>query len=400
MSSDGDDLHGLATEQARPELSDLDLLSVEQLVSLMCADVRRVPEAVEAAEEQIAIAVGAVAASARARRAADLRRCRHGRPHRPARRRRGRADLQRPAGPGRRRARRRPGRPRRLPSRDAEDERDGGEAAMTELGVGQDDAVVGIAASGRTPFVLGAVEAARRAGALTVGVVCNERTPLAELAELAIEVLVGPEIVAGSTRLNAGTAQKVVLNIISTAAMVQLGKTYGGLMVDLRATNTKLRDRATRIVAEIAGVSREQARAALEQCDWSPKSAAAMLVGETGPVRREPRARAPPGAGSAPPSRSSGLPGRPAPARRRSELGVAAAVRRRDPRAGRRRDLGRPYRCGRAGGPGHGPRDPCARRRPGERLRRRRRPLRRRRRARRRSARRCCATASLPISRR
>src|SRR4029077_18106724 len=153
-----------------------------------------------------------------------------------------------------------------------------------ELGVGPDDAVVGIAASGRTPFVLGAVEAARRAGALTVGVVCNERTPLAELAELAIEVLVGPEIVAGSTRLNAGTAQKVVLNIISTAAMVQLGKTFGGLMVDLRATSARGRERATRMVAEIAGVSRERARAALDQSDWSPKGAAAMLVGETAPV--------------------------------------------------------------------------------------------------------------------
>ncbi len=154
---------------------------------------------------------------------------------------------------------------------------------MSELAVGPDDAVVGIAASGRTPFVLGAVEAARSAGALTVGVVCNEATPLAALAEIAIEVLVGAEIVAGSTRLNAGTAQKVVLNIISTVAMVQLGKTYGGLMVDLRATNAKLRDRATRIVAEIAGVSGERARAALERCDWSPKSAAALLAGASDP---------------------------------------------------------------------------------------------------------------------
>ena len=196
---------------------------------------------------------------------------------------------------------------------------------MIELGVGPDDAVVGIAASGRTPFVLGAVEAARRAGALTVGVVCNERTPLAERAELAIEVLVGPEIVAGSTRLNAGTAQKVVLNIISTAAMVQLGKTYGGLMVDLRATNTKLRDRATRIVAEIAGVSRERARAALEQCDWSPKSAAAMLVGETEPAaasrvleRHQGRLR--------PALEELGAARAPGPGPETQRLGVAAAV--------------------------------------------------------------------------
>jgi N-acetylglucosamine-6-phosphate deacetylase len=171
-----------------------------------------------------------------------------------------------------------------IPVENAEDDPAGGAVAMAELGVGPDDAVVGITASGRTPYVLGAVEAARRAGALTVGVVCNERTPLAGLAEIPIEVLVGPEIVAGSTRLNAGTAQKVVLNIISTAAMVQLGKTYGGLMVDLRATNEKLRNRAIRIVAEIAGVSPERARAALEQCEWRSKSAAAMLVGETDPA--------------------------------------------------------------------------------------------------------------------
>ena len=96
-------------------------------------------------------------------------------------------------------------------------------------------------------------------------------------------MLVGPEIIAGSTRLNAGTAQKVVLNIISTAAMVQLGKTYGGLMVDLRATNAKLRDRATRIVAEIAGVPLERAREALERSEWKPKIAAAMLVGGIDP---------------------------------------------------------------------------------------------------------------------
>jgi N-acetylglucosamine-6-phosphate deacetylase len=324
MSSDGEDLRGLATEQPRPELSDLDLLSVEQLVSLMCADVRRVPEAVEAAEEQIALAVDAVAgALGRGGRLIYVGAGTAGRI--------GLVDAAE-AGPtfnapqgqvvgvlaGGRRA-------FDAPVENAEDERDGGEAAMIELGVGPDDAVVGIAASGRTPFVLGAVEAARRAGALTVGVVCNERTPLAELAELAIEVLVGPEIVAGSTRLNAGTAQKVVLNIISTAAMVQLGKTFGGLMVDLRATNAKLRDRATRIVAEIAGVSRERAHAALEQCDWSPKGAAAMLVGETDPVaasrvleRHEGRLR--------PAIEELGAARAPGPGPLTQRLGVAAAV--------------------------------------------------------------------------
>jgi N-acetylglucosamine-6-phosphate deacetylase len=278
-----EDLGALETEQTRPELSDLDLLSVEQLVSLMCADVRRVPDAVEAAGEQIARAVvGVVGALGRGGRLIYVGSGTAGRigmldaaeaePTFNVPRGRvigilagGRAAFEGPV-------------------ENAEDEREVGAAAMAELGIGRDDAVVGITASGRTPYVLGAVEFARRAGALTIGVVCNERTPLAGLAELPIEAVVGPEVVAGSTRLNAGTAQKVVLNIISTAAMVQLGKTYGALMVDLRATNEKLRERAIRIVAEIAEVSSDRARAALERCEWRPKSAAAMLVGETDPA--------------------------------------------------------------------------------------------------------------------
>jgi N-acetylmuramic acid 6-phosphate etherase/N-acetylglucosamine-6-phosphate deacetylase len=278
-----EDLRALTTEQTRPELSDLDLLSVEQLVSLMCADVRRVPDAVDAAGEQIVRAVDAVVGALdRGGRLIYVGAGTAGRigmldaaeaePTFNAPRGQvigvlagGRAAFE-------------------VPVENAEDDRDVGATAMADLGVGPDDAVVGITASGRTPYVLGAVEFARRAGAVTVGVVCNERTPLADLAEMSIEALVGPEIVTGSTRLNAGTAQKVVLNIISTAAMIQLGKTYGGLMVDLRATNEKLRDRAIRIVVGIAGVSPERARAALEQCEWRPKRAAAMLVGDTDPA--------------------------------------------------------------------------------------------------------------------
>ena len=138
---------------------------------------------------------------------------------------------------------------------------------------------IGIAASGRTPYVLGALEAANGVGALTVALVCNPDSPVAAAATIAIEVLVGPEVIAGSTRLNAGTAQKIVLNIISTTAMVRLGKTYGPLMVDLRATNAKLRDRATRIVCEITGASPQEARAALERASWQPKVAAVMMLG-------------------------------------------------------------------------------------------------------------------------
>jgi N-acetylglucosamine-6-phosphate deacetylase len=281
--TDATDLQGLTTEQVRPGLDELDLLSVEQLVSLMCADVRIVPEAVGAAESQIALAVEGVARSlGRGGRLIYVGAGTAGRI--------GLLDAAE-AGPT-----------FNVPQgqvigilaggigafdvavENAEDDRDAGASAIAERAVGPDDVVVGIAASGRTPFVLGAVEAARQAGALTVGVVCNPGTPLAELAEIAVEALVGPEIVAGSTRLNAGTAQKVVLNVISTVAMIQLGKTYGGLMVDLRATNAKLRDRATRIVAEIAGVPREEARDALEACGWSPKNAAALLLGAGSPA--------------------------------------------------------------------------------------------------------------------
>jgi N-acetylglucosamine-6-phosphate deacetylase len=278
VTNDGTDLRGLGTEQVRSGLDDLDLLSVDQLVSIMCADVQRAPEAVLAAEEQIARAAAGVAAALR----------RGGRLIYAGAGTAGRLGLidAAEAGPTFNAA---PGQvvgvlaggrgAFDVPVENAEDDPESGAAAMRGLGVGPADAVVGITASGRTPYVLGAVRSAREAGAFTVALVCNEGAPLSALAEVVIEAVVGPEIVAGSTRLNSGTAQKIVLNIISTAAMVQLGKTYGGLMVDLRATNGKLRARAVRIVSEIAGVSADRARAALEGCGWRPKSAAAMLVG-------------------------------------------------------------------------------------------------------------------------
>ena len=279
--SDARDIAGLqrlGTEQIRHELADLDRLSIDELVALMCADVHRVPDAVLAAEAAIVQTVeGVVDRLERGGRLIYVGAGTAGRL--------GMLDAAE-AGPTFNVP---PGQvvgvlaggldAMQLPVENAEDDRGGGEAAMAGLDVRANDVVVGIAASGRTPYVLGAVAAANAAGALTVGLACNARTPLGELAQISIEVLVGPEIVAGSTRLNAGTAQKVVLNIISTAAMVQLGKTYGGLMVDLRATNEKLRDRASRIVAQIAGVSLEDARAALERSEWRPKIAAAMLVG-------------------------------------------------------------------------------------------------------------------------
>ena len=275
---DGEELGGLSTEQPRPELTDLDLLSAERLVSLMCSDVHRVPDAVSAAEASIARAVeGVVARLERGGRLIYVGAGTAGRI--------GMLDAAE-AGPtfnvpqgqvigvlaGGSGA-------LDVPVENAEDDAESGAGAIAAMAVAETDVVVGIAASGRTPYVLGAIAAAQEAGALTIGLACNAGTPLAARSQIAIEVLVGPEIIAGSTRLNAGTAQKIVLNIISTAAMVRLGKTYGSLMVDLRATNAKLRHRATRIVAEIAGVTFEQAMVALEQANWKAKTAAAMLVG-------------------------------------------------------------------------------------------------------------------------
>jgi N-acetylmuramic acid 6-phosphate etherase len=164
------------------------------------------------------------------------------------------------------------------PSEHAEDEAETGSAELATIGCAPADAVVGISASGRTPFVVGAIDYARACGALTVGIACNRGSPLARQAELPIELLVGGEVIAGSTRLNAGTAQKITLNILSTAVMVQLGKTHGNMMVDLRATNDKLRDRATRIVATVANTSLDRAAEALEIANWETKVACVVAA--------------------------------------------------------------------------------------------------------------------------
>ncbi len=162
----------------------------------------------------------------------------------------------------------------------AEDDEAAGRRAAEALGVSSADAVVGISASGRTPYVLGALAAAAEAGALTVAVVSTNDSPLAQAADHEVAVVVGPEVVSGSTRLKAGTAQKLVLNTISTVAMIRLGKTYGDLMVDVRASNEKLEARARRIVREAAGVSDDEAREALEAADGSAKVAVVALIAD------------------------------------------------------------------------------------------------------------------------
>jgi N-acetylmuramic acid 6-phosphate etherase len=156
--------------------------------------------------------------------------------------------------------------------------------ALDELRLTPDDTVVGVSASGRTPYAIGAVRHARALGALTIGLSCNEGSALAAAAEHGIEVVVGPELLTGSTRLKAGTAQKLVLNMLSTITMIRLGKTYGNLMVDVRASNDKLRARSRRIVALATGATDEEIERALEATDGEVKNAIlVLLAGVDGP---------------------------------------------------------------------------------------------------------------------
>jgi N-acetylmuramic acid 6-phosphate etherase len=170
----------------------------------------------------------------------------------------------------------------------AEDDAGAGVQAVEDVEVSEADAVIGVSASGRTPYVLGALEAAKAAGAATVCIVSVPSSELARLAEKEISVIVGPEFIAGSTRLKAGTAQKLVLNTISTVAMVRLGKTYGDLMVDVSATNEKLRARARRTVRLATEASDEEVDRALEAAGGSAKVAiVSLLTGVDADTARE-----------------------------------------------------------------------------------------------------------------
>jgi N-acetylmuramic acid 6-phosphate etherase len=180
------------------------------------------------------------------------------------------------------------GAPSALEQEAAEDDAEAGHRDVDALGVGATDAVVAVSASGRTPYVLGAIEAATSAGALTVAIVSVPDSELARLVDFEIPVVVGPELLAGSTRLKAGTAQKLVLNAISTIAMIRLGKTFDNLMVDVSATNEKLRQRVHRIVMTATSASREQVDEALTAADGSAKVAIVMLLaGVDAPAARE-----------------------------------------------------------------------------------------------------------------
>lgn len=162
----------------------------------------------------------------------------------------------------------------------AEDDPALGRADLEEAGFAAKDVLVGIAASGRTPYVKGGLAYAKELGATAIALACAEQAEIAELSDLALLPVTGPEVVTGSTRMKAGTAQKMVLNMLSTGTMVKLGKVYGNLMVDVKATNEKLAERALRIVMAAAGCQRKEAEAALRRAGGQAKLA--ILIALTG----------------------------------------------------------------------------------------------------------------------
>jgi N-acetylmuramic acid 6-phosphate etherase len=160
----------------------------------------------------------------------------------------------------------------------AEDDREAARQALRDLGVNATDVVIALAASGRTPFAIAALEEARLGGALAIGISNNSGSALGEAADIAILLDTGPEFLAGSTRMKAGTAQKVALNCLSTGIMIKLGFVYRGKMVEMRATNVKLRDRAVKMVAELSSSTEDAARDALATADGKITLAVVMLV--------------------------------------------------------------------------------------------------------------------------
>lgn len=160
----------------------------------------------------------------------------------------------------------------------AEDDLDGGAKDLEKRGFTKNDILVGIAASGRTPYVIGALKYAQNLGAITVSLACNENAEISKYAHHSIEVIVGPEILSGSTRLKSATAQKMILNMLSTTAMIKLGKVYGNLMVDLHASNLKLIERARRIVMDVTGITYQEAEVILNQTNQKVKPAIVMAL--------------------------------------------------------------------------------------------------------------------------
>jgi N-acetylmuramic acid 6-phosphate etherase len=277
-------LETLTTEAFRPELAGIDQLSTLEIATLMNGEDATVPAAVAARLPEIAAAIDAVAARmARGGRllyagagtagrlgVLDASECPPTFNTEPSR-----VVGLIAGGPG----------AVVTSVEGAEDSKVLAEDDLRALNLTPEDTVVGISASGRTPYAIGAVEHARARGALTIGLACNAGSALAAAAEHGIEVVVGPELLTGSTRLKAGTAQKLVLNMLSTITMIRLGKTYGNLMVDVRASNDKLRARSHRIVSLATDAPDEEIEAALRASDGEVKNAILMLLAGVGAAR-------------------------------------------------------------------------------------------------------------------
>ena len=166
---------------------------------------------------------------------------------------------------------------------EAEDDRENAYTEIQKNSVNANDLVIGVTASGSTPYVLGAIEKVKHLGAQTVGLSCNKDTKLSKLVDTSIEVVVGSEIVAGSTRMKAGTAQKMVLNMMTTTAMMKLGLVYDGYMVGVQATNSKLKERSKKIIAEMTGVSLDEAEDALKAANWDVRIASLLILTNMSP---------------------------------------------------------------------------------------------------------------------
>jgi N-acetylmuramic acid 6-phosphate etherase len=276
----------LNTEDVRAELADLDQWPVPDAVHLLVDDQRDVIEAVRSAEPAISEAIGAIAT--RMRVGGRLLYVGAGTGGREAV-----ADAAEiPASYGLRDrvvAIMAGGIAAFVEGRDGslEDEPETGAADLATLAPTALDVVLGVSASGTTPYVIGAMAAAARSGALTIGFACTTGSPLCLGRDLTIEVPTGPEIIAGSTRLKAGTAQKIVLNAISTLVMVQLGRTYGNLMIDVAADNAKLRRRALRVVVQATGVDDARAAGVLDEAGGSAKVAVVALLAGVSTKRAE-----------------------------------------------------------------------------------------------------------------
>jgi len=163
----------------------------------------------------------------------------------------------------------------------AEDSEELGAEDLKAINFSAKDALVGIAASGRTPYVIGAMAYSQKVGGYTIALACTRNSEIAKVADIEIAPQPGPEVITGSTRMKSGTAQKMVLNMLSTVAMIKLGKTYGNLMVDLKATNEKLVSRAVNIVCMATGVDEARAEEVLKSCEFSAKNAILMILANT-----------------------------------------------------------------------------------------------------------------------